>query len=273
VIGQSGITYDQNGNATGQVGLGNAVPSWGAQPYTVGTAGVSLDYYWFEYASSFGMLSGGNPSGNWTYVFNLGQAESVPMFDLPSKVPGCQLGANKPDLGGATRAKYDTARNNLLAYLTGLSPQSTCGHFLNNRPQISLAKAIGAVTNQKPFDGPGSTISSFTAGAYRQKDNTNLAKAKEVPVCAIFWKGMSWNGVGALAQAQPPATDVYVATQPSALMYLGKATVLHESLHNLTGLGDDDLYNLLTGNRLKGKPSGAINDELLKDLCAQFKFQ
>jgi hypothetical protein len=47
----------------------------------------------------------------------------------------------------------------------------------------------------------------------------------------------------AMAQTQPPATDVYINTH--ALSYLTQGTILHESLHNLTGKNDPDLKIML----------------------------
>jgi hypothetical protein len=73
VIGQSGITYDQNGNATGQVGNGGAMISWSSAWY-LASEGISalalllvdepqLDN--FSSASLWG-FAGGNPSQNGT---------------------------------------------------------------------------------------------------------------------------------------------------------------------------------------------------------------
>jgi hypothetical protein len=67
---------------------------------------------------------------------------------------------------------------------------------------------------------------------------------------------------------QPPGTDVYIATQAKALHYLTQSTILHESLHNLTGLDDGDLYYRLSGQRLCTTcKSDLINVVLVQNGC------
>jgi len=72
----------------------------------------------------------------------------------------------------------------------------------------------------------------------------------------------------ATAQTQSPGTDAYYATQSAALRYLTPATILHEALHNLTGLNDPDLYLLLTGKKLPDGPTSPISDALATTGCA-----
>jgi hypothetical protein len=48
-----------------------------------------------------------------------------------------------------------------------------------------------------------------------------------------------------------------------------QSTLLHETLHRLTGLNDHDLYKLLTGKELEeGKPTDVINKALVQNGCA-----
>jgi hypothetical protein len=67
VIGQSGTTYDQNGSATGQIGL--ATQSWLGNDYQYGSAveSVLAQLVW-EDGASYWPAAGGNPSGNGTAV-------------------------------------------------------------------------------------------------------------------------------------------------------------------------------------------------------------
>lgn len=85
---------------------------------------------------------------------------------------------------------------------------------------------------------------------------------------AIRKRGIGPEGRG--AQTQPPGTDVYLGTMKQAWQRLTQSTVFHESLHNLTGLGDDELYNFLTGTGkgLNGQPSVVISTILLNNGCA-----
>jgi len=65
-----------------------------------------------------------------------------------------------------------------------------------------------------------------------------------------------------------PATEIYIDSRDWALKRLTAADILHEALHNLTGLSDEDLEKLLTGHGLKGKPSKDISDVLRQQGCA-----
>lgn len=66
----------------------------------------------------------------------------------------------------------------------------------------------------------------------------------------------------------PPATNAYLYTGKDALRNLTQSTVLHEALHNLTKLDDDELYKLLTGKELGFQPSAVINTVLVQNACA-----
>ena len=309
VIGQSGITYDQNGNATGQVpSLAGASPSWGAQVYTAGASGVNLNNYWVEYDSSFGVMPGGNPSGNGTAVLNVGLAESFPLWSFKSVVnnlfgsPTCKIGADKVQLQPvgqqvltlsadqqATVDHYQTTKQNLLTYLVTLTapgagtcsgtpaPTAKCGCLFNaipGGPQY-FSQLAAAVTRQIPYDGILSNLSKAAAGEWSQGQRNNpkiWGYLQQQPICQEFWKGGYWSGVGATAQIQPLglATDVYLATMKQPRQSLTQSTILHESLHNLTGLSDDGLYNLLTGTSkgLNGQDSVVISTTLLNNGCA-----
>ncbi len=265
VIGQSGIIYDKNGNATGQMALGgNVVPNWAGEIYTAGASGVQLNYSWVSYGAGFTSAAGGNPSGNGTSIANLGLSEGMPLWSLFGATPKCTLGTDKIALGGAALQQYSTAKQNLLTYLASLTPTSPCAKLLN------VSQVTAAVTRQTPFDGILSNLSMYDAGIWNQK--TTQLKTwpdfRRYPICSEFWYGPGiWSGTVAEAQTQPPATDVYIATQKKALSYLTPVTILHESLHNLTGLDDPDLYNLLTGKKLGPGPTTPINDALQQNGC------
>jgi hypothetical protein len=142
--------------------------------------------------------------------------------------------------------------------------------FFNATPQRAayLSQLTSAVTVQIPYDGPTSTISMFDAGLYTDKDQANPlfpAQWTKTPVCAEF---QNPTGTIAEAQVQSPATDVYINSKK--LKSLTQSTILHESLHNLTGLGDDDLEVLLglLATASKGSPTDVINKILEMNNCA-----
>jgi hypothetical protein len=168
-------------------------------------------------------------------------------------------------LGGNTLAQYTTLKNQLLSILAALSPTSACSTFFNGQAgHPTLEQLSEVVTSIVPFNGPLSNLSLFAAGMWTSKGanadtlNTEVfpAQWRVGPVCNSFLGSGpgGWNGTVAMAQTQPPAHDVYFATQSAALNSLLQSTILHEALHNLTGLGGDDLYLFLTENT--GIPGG-----------------
>jgi hypothetical protein len=278
------VTFDQNGNATGQMALAtSAVPNWGAQVYTSDTSGVSLDYAWVQYGSGFWMLPGGNPSANATSALNVGLAEGFPLWApgwLSALFGGtnCKLGSDKILLGqevlskdqktgAAARAQYDDLKQKLLTFLGALTPASSCAKLLGSY----WNQVPAAVTRQVPYDGLLSNLSAYDAGEYTLKDQQDVDAwpyFKKQPICSPFWNNRGdWSGIVATAQTQPPSTDVYFATQKNALKNLTQSTVLHESLHNLTGLDDDDLYYLLSTQHLLLRKSVIINTVLEQNGC------
>ncbi len=291
VIGTSGIAYDSAGKAIWQTGFqigdpwlqGSAQPSWGAQAYSFGPGGVSQDYIWFEYASSFGVLPGGNPSGTATAVLNVALAESVPQWDVQysSNVISCTVGTAKVPFSTEGISPYTTAWGKELAFLT--PPTDQCGKFFlsdGGRAQYYLGDQLTkAIIAQQPFDGVASTISLYAAGVYTAKDRENNASFpshyKQKAVCVDFLENTPNQPLITLALAKTypvfpgtPATDIYIDSRDWVLRNLTAADILHEALHNLTGLSDADLYELLTGSKLKGRPSKEISDVLRQKGCA-----
>ena len=64
---------------------------------------------------------------------------------------------------------------------------------------------------------------------------------------------------------------MYVNTKSNVLKkYLAQSTILHEALHNLTSMGDDDVESLLglTPTASKGAATDVINKALVTNGCA-----
>jgi hypothetical protein len=299
------LTFDSNGNATGM--LASLQPDWAGQLYGPASSGVSLEYYWLHFAASFWPVSGAEPSGVATSVANLGLSEGLPLWFLSGPQSCGQVGTNKIALGGefstqnqqagqAVLQQYNTVKQQLLTILQTAStnPQSACARFFTGGAPVGTTMnaplsyywttlvtnlqtgsttnlVVASVTNQTPYDGPLSNLSMLAAGAYvsSQLIEDPVPKLGQYAVCQSFWSGGSWSGTVALAQSQPPGTDVYIATQKSATPNLTQSTILHEALHNLTGLSDEDLYRALTGTAFpKGSPTSIINKPLVDNGCA-----
>ena len=257
VIGQSGITYDQNGNATGQMMnlLSQPAYSWIQQWYSPmygQTAALNLAIV--QWATSYTAVQGGNPSSQGTAVGVAVSPDGNPVFGLPNRGPGCQLppgGGSKVPLGGAALTQFHAEGSALMLgnYLTS----SSCSAFFNGTPLGAnyLNPVSLAVIGQVPYDGPQSTISMYDAGMSDGRIPIEVSIKKRSPVCGEFvpWHGphgtVRPNGsttaesqISVVPPGSGPATDTYINTSPKALAYLTQATILHESLHNLTGLYD-----------------------------------
>lgn len=173
-------------------------------------------------------------------------------------------------------ASLPVTEADLLAHLQTLTQTSTCAKTPGLGPIFGQLQA--AVTRQVPYDGLVSDLNKRDAGVWTAEDEANteqFAKLYQVPVCSEFWRQGDWNGTVAVSQAQPvpgatPATNVYFATQKSVRPDITQAVILHEALHNLTGLSDARLYNLLTGTA-KGlglRHSCVISKVLIDNGCA-----
>jgi hypothetical protein len=107
---------------------------------------------------------------------------------------------------------------------------------------------FSALEEQVPFDGVQSTISLFDAGIWTEADTKKptFPLFKITPVCAEIKQSQSIMTI-AMSQThrdgEPLGTphDVYINTGRDALKQLTQATVLHETLHNDTGLNDPQL--------------------------------
>ena len=247
------VTFDQNGNATGQT-ASLPIPSWIGNDYQGTSLLNSLVYSTVNYAGSYAATAGGNPSANGTFVPVAGEIEAVPIWGLLWGGPKCALGTSQIALAGQALQQYNALKQKLLAgrYLTS----DSCAAYFNADPKRAsyFNNLTDAVTRQVPYDGVLSNISLYAAGEWTARIAAlpTFAILKKTPVCSDF-SGASKDKVIAAAQTQPPGTDVYINT--SKLKKLTQSTILHEALHNLTGLEDivDD-PNILDLKGLLGIP-------------------
>lgn len=203
------------------------------------------------------------------------------MFKRETGGGNCRLPAAgspgvKVDLSGEALQQYATKKRDLN---TGDYLASTaCAAFLSDAKRIvqfgpvsqAVAKLKAAVDRQTPFDGPATTISQFAAGLYTSaqllqptptlKGRTIETILRGTPVCAAF---VPYNGTAAYAQAYTAdgsqAKDVYLHSKPDIFRRrITQGMILHEALHNLTGLTDDELVDLLDVDKVKRERNGTI---------------
>jgi hypothetical protein len=226
--------------------------SWTQQWYSPATGDLAaLAVPILEWAPTYQPVAVGNPSGTPVSAANLGTLEGLPLWYSPAgkgrKKSSCKLGADKIDLDGAALRQYKSLKQSLLTFLQSKPASSSCV------PGINFGQMATAVDRQLPFNGLLSNLSLYAAGEWNEK-STKLQTwplFQQVPVCSNFFQSGRWSGTVATAQIQAPGTNAYYATQESALKNLQQSTILHESLHNWTGLDDEDLYAALTGGILK----------------------
>lgn len=282
VIGTSGTTYDSNGNVTGQsqVYASGGWTDWQGQLYTSGSSGAQLNYSFANLDAGY-PIAGGNPSGGGTFVLNIGTYESVPMWASLGGAPKCVLGSSKIALGSGVATKYNQL---VLDLYTKVKQAMISGGYLGSQKcsilfvaNPSLTPYFSQLTNGiqtlNALDGLQSNLSMYSAGlgtTEQLNDPATLANLQKDPVCSQYsLANGDWNGIVASAQVQPPATDVYFYTGKQALKNITQSTLLHETLHRLTGKNDHDLYKLLTGKELEeGKPTDVINQALVQNGCA-----
>ena len=222
VIGQSGITYDQNRNATGQVGL--YTQSWRGYMYTDGLAQrVSLRPS--DYAFSFAAVSGGNPSGSGTDV----RPEYTPQRGMErlshanlTATPACNaLLGQFATIGNVTEAT-------LIAQLQATANRAFAGDYIYDGPSSTtpLAPAkfpgmasAGIATVGQWFDLHG------VMGDYAE----GLSQFNGDSVWVRFNEWFSW-----LSRTFPGTLGSYLLTSSGHLNSYAMGTLMHEILHKQT---------------------------------------
>ena len=194
VIGVSGITYDQNGNATGQSDWGASVsPGWFTN--IVGTvysapsgATASLAASSRQYATSFGAFQLGSASHN-------GSAIQQVMNNHP------QTGAPQlPDLSSAACLTYKPTCGNLNAIelLTTATPDYIFQNYIQTYAPVTA-----------PFPGASSPNAVMTFTGVGGSNSINVTP----PPGQIINIGVSWWAGGALAHLFGHQNPFQIMTQ------------------------------------------------------------
>jgi RHS repeat-associated protein len=187
--------------------------------------------------------------GDPTWVTQSTWVPGLSLNSLLGSLPLSILKAALTPLGNMSR--FDNAR---AAALTGLD-NPDCQTFLQQQG-FNLAAVQSAVQNQVPYDATKTTISVAATGAFPTYANspTQIAYYGTISVAQFF---NSDPAVGAIAQT--PGSNAYY--RPSAV---NAGNILHESLHNQTGLSDPDLAAKLG---ISGGGSSDINPALKAHHC------
>ena len=186
--------------------------------------------------------------------------------------------SGKAPLSERDQRRFDKARNKLLDKLRNISAK--CVDFLK-KANLSVTDIIAAVQAQQPFNGKKSSISRSAAGVidindpyydgYRTMHPGSEAVGRGLPVSHAFRRGTVNAETGIAPGGRVGATladrsSVYF--RPGGLFSSGglqPRTILHESLHSLTGLGDTLLAQKL--NLPEGSGSADISRALIQNGC------
>jgi len=285
VIGQSGITYDSNGNATGQMSL--FTQSWYGNAYRVG----SIDQYFFlsyDIATSFWAFQGANASGNSTGV----------QLDLFPGLPTCHQRYGNCQTNPGPREQIYNAWIDLVRQL---SPGSACystaqtgvaagfkdggilglGFF---ESAINFQKFVNYLAKIPGFyNGPRSTLSysyaksgegflTFPAAAgfpgdevraqFDPGSGTSTTAVTVTPSAPLktFWQP---------GYSDVDATGFGVGINPSNSGWniYNESVIFHEALHGFTGLDDTYLEKYLPAN-IAGTGSERISVYIMNNVLS-----
>jgi len=101
-----------------------------------------------------------------------------------------------------------------------------------------------AAGSRRVFDGHSSTISMYEAGMlspFKASISVALRSAKRIPVCRLLRNPQTRAAAQLFPRPNDPdasVRDVYMNTSPGAVKLWTESTILHETLHNLTGFED-----------------------------------
>jgi hypothetical protein len=200
----------------------------------------------------------------------------------PAKLPDCAKPKYYKGNLIPPQADAQTYNTSLYNWLTKLrtkvdnsklliTPNNTCFNFWNDpkadpRRLIIYQQLQAGVDRQKWFVGELSTISMYDAGAWDWTAGQAAAKAllSNRPVSCQFEPSADGGVEGALSQGHDaagnnPATDTYYTNQLKYWLILVRpATIVHESIHNLTGISDSNLRVVL-GMKAPANPQDTID--------------
>jgi hypothetical protein len=277
---------DQNGNLLSQTPDSGARYTWSANWYS--DAGGTLSEISgpvIRPPLSYAGYAGGNPAGNGRSIGVSESQGALPVFAVPSWGVSCKLAkegiGTKVPLEGQPLERY----NNLRAAETdgNCLPCSSCASFFNSIPALAAIfnQLTAGISNQVPYDGLQSNISQYDAGMIKPAelgDPSMIRQLKGAPVCGLF---MSYQGSAGFSPTLQPATaasqivsdqggqgtDIYINTKK--LKSLTQGTILHEVLHQLTQLYDEDLMSLFGLTKTQcGNGTACITTKLVNEGCA-----
>jgi hypothetical protein len=280
VIGQSGITYDQNGNATGMMNL--LTYSWLGYAYQSDPAQVrALPLY---AASGFWWLLSANNSGN-----NAGYSgqDWPPLTSCTDKNGTCQgplgprdlLGNAKTDL--TRQLSIDQACMNaantfvfskiLYGGIWGFSTHSIVGQkfvaylqgtpqWFYNGPKSTLDFKIAKCGIPEPLlSNCSGTFPPQTVAQQFTPDETALTVSPSTPLKSFWQPAYTPPTTSSGGVVENEGFGVGIDPSINGANIFNESILIHEALHGMTGLSDFDIQGDLMGQAGQGLPSVNIS--------------
>jgi hypothetical protein len=146
-------------------------------------------------------------------------------IDLPQN-------SGRVPLTGDREKEYKSAREG--ARKVAGKPSNKCKDFLSHLGIKNLKDVLGAINKQRAFDGMASTLSVEEAGLAEQGQGGLLTVADAFAAAKedrfILYAQTAMHG------GKATRNDVYFSDLP-----ITADTIMHEAIHSLTGLDDDEL--------------------------------
>jgi hypothetical protein len=293
VIGQSGITYDASGNATGQMNVGTQ--SWPGYRYQLGSTD-SIFSRMINVAKSWWPWNKANNSGNNT---------SVPPLWFP-KLPSCtDNGGNCATLGAGDlifNAKQDLISRLIRVRVLNGENKQTCLDQAKSQVFDLVKYGGGLFSSAKPIDA-GAFV-GYLQGTYLFYDGSASTLNMQIAVCGEGHTSQCgppiklkdyFADTSALATAstvtashplktfwrsqflpQPDMNGFGIGIDPTnfgANLY-NESALFHEALHGFTGLYDDDIadssrLNIFGVSTLTGGHTWYISNYILNSVLSQ----
>jgi hypothetical protein len=252
------VTFDQSGNATGQMNL--PTYSWLGNAYQVGSVDQVVAAMAPYFALSFWAFEGGNASGNGTAVSN----PQYPPLPTCTSSPGCI---------GPKEGIYN-ALDNLKSLLqdptfVGYDPQSGIHYTLGELAQMRVFSDLGTDARGNPRYTTNAFIQYLTTkrptfydGLKSQYCNDELLPLSLLNPPCVRFLGKTWLGEtvaayfgdpsnsGTTAETGTPSNPLLTFFRPSAILtnsqgrnQANEGLLFHEALHGFTGLQDSNILD------------------------------
>ena len=260
VIGQSGITYDQYGNATGQAG---SLPtySWTGDAYqqqgSVEQISADLLFVLYDVASSFWAVAGGNYSDNAT-AYALVRTFS-------DNEGGSDITVSNLSQSGANQQTITNVLNDILQALNS-GGYAGCSTWLTGTAPFSISTYVTTlITNNFYAHASFSDNDKAAFVGVTNQDGTSTGIPLSAPIAITV------NDTGAFFNAKLGDKTFTVGRRayPGNTLKAQAAILIHELGHRMFENGGAAGFQSDGGNTKEARAAGRANDQLVDQYCGK----